>query len=73
MSSLLTRAMSFSKLPVSGEGPDNQDLITESIQPLPRNDHIDATVMGDGGEAPTDPSLLQAGAFLGRFVQYKNG
>ena len=67
MSSLLNRATSFSQLPISGEAPANQDIITESLQPPLANE------TSDNGLATTDSSLLYTGAFLGRFVQDKNG
>lgn len=66
VSSLLNRATSFSQLPISGEAPANQDIITESLQPPLPNE------TSDNGLATTDSSRLYTGTFLGRFVQDKN-
>ena len=65
MSSLLSRAKSFSDLPTSGGAPANQDLITESLHPLSEGE-------GDSRGA-VDALSLCDGAFLGRFVPDKNG
>ena len=79
VSSLLNRATSFSQLPISsGEAPANQDIITESLQPLPGNKKGGAKDPGSSfkasdSRAGCDSSLPYTGAFLGRFVQDKNG
>ena len=66
VSSLLSRAKSFSNLPTSGDAPVNQDVITESLQAVPSSSERDR---GSG----VDTSALGDGAFLGRFVLDKNG
>ena len=71
MSSLINRATSFSQLPTSGEVPANQDIITESLQTPVGNE--DTGTSDDGQDTTPDSSLLYNGAFLGRFVQDKNG
>ena len=66
VSSLLSRAKSFSNLPTSGDAPVNQDVITESLHAVPSSSERDR-----GSEV--DTSALSDGAFLGRFVPDKNG
>jgi ankyrin repeat protein len=65
VSSLLSRAKSFSNLPTSGDAPVNRDVITESLQAVPSSSERDR---GSG----VDTSALGDGAFLGRFVLDKN-
>ena len=67
MASLLNRATSFSQLPISKETPD---IITESLQLLPSKS---AQTRDEGSDSEINPSIPYDGAFLGRFVQDKNG
>ena len=71
MSSLINRATSFSQLPLSGDVPANQDIITESLQPPLGNEDTGTT--DNRLDTTSDSSVLYNGAFLGRFVQDKNG
>ena len=65
VSSLLSRAKSFSDLPTCGDAPGNNDIITESLQPMSASEGSEVT--------EADISVLYEGAFLGRFVPDKNG
>ena len=67
MSSLLNRAKSFSDLATSGDVPVNQDIITESLH------RVSSSSDGERGGEGVDTSALTNGAFLGRFIDDKNG